>query len=351
MMEHVPEGFAYPSTRYSGSKRRLLGWIWEHVMDLSFETVLDVFGGTGSVSLMFKRNGKSVFYNDLLKFNQIIATAVVENSRVTVTENDIERVLDFSRDGYPDFVQREFRGVFFLDEENAWLDRVVANIVSVEDQFKRSILMASLFQACLAKRPFNLFHRANLRMRTASVKRTFGNKTTWEQPFPKLLRRYVHEYNRAVFSNGKESRVVGGFDALSAPNGVDLVYLDPPYFSATSAHGTNYLAFYHFIEGLADYGRWPEKARNANGKVRRIADTDDIRHFTRKSEIGDSFTKLISRFQGSIIVLSYQSEGIPSEAEISSMLRAVGKKVRLFEKPHRYVLSSRPTKELLFVAT
>ena len=61
MKDCVPEGFKYPSTRYSGSKRRLLDWIWEHVKDLRFDTVLDLFGGTGSVSLMFKRHGKRVF--------------------------------------------------------------------------------------------------------------------------------------------------------------------------------------------------------------------------------------------------------------------------------------------------
>lgn len=245
-MDYAPPDFQYPSTRYSGSKRRLLDWIWEHIKDLRFNSVLDVFGGTGSVSLMFKRYGKKVLYNDLLKFNQIIGTAVVENSKVTVTEEDINAVLKFSQDGYPNFIQREFHGIFFLDKENAWLDKVVTNITSMKDRYKRSILMASLFQACLAKRPFNLFHRANLYIRTAHVKRTFYNKTTWERPFPVLFKRYASEYNKAIFSNGQRNMVIGGYDALSAPNGVDLVYLDPPYFSAITFSGTNYLTFYHF---------------------------------------------------------------------------------------------------------
>ena len=40
----------FPSTRFSGSKRRFLFWIWENIRDIKFKTVLDVFGGTGSVS-------------------------------------------------------------------------------------------------------------------------------------------------------------------------------------------------------------------------------------------------------------------------------------------------------------
>ena len=88
MIDHAPIDFQYPSTRYSGSKRRFIEWIWEHVKELPFDSVLDAFGGTASVSLLFKRYGKQVFYNDLLKFNQIIGTAVIENSTVKVTPED-----------------------------------------------------------------------------------------------------------------------------------------------------------------------------------------------------------------------------------------------------------------------
>lgn len=351
MIDYAPQDFQYPTTRYSGSKRRFLEWIWEHVEDLQFHSVLDVFGGTGSVGLLFKRYGKQVLYNDLLRFNQIIGTAIIENDTVKVTPDDVNAVLQFSPDGCPTFIQREFEGLFFLNIENAWLDRIVTSISNVENKYKQAILMASLFQACLAKRPFNLFHRANLNIRTASVRRTFGNKTTWEHPFSKLFSRYAIEYNKAIFSNGQENRVVGGYDALSAPNGVDLVYLDPPYFSASASQGTNYLAFYHFLEGLSDYENWPAKIIYSNGRIKRIPDSEEISRFTKKSEVLSAFNNLFERFRDSIIVLSYQSDGMPSRNEIVSILRNFGKEVEVFSKPHRYVLSSSSKEELLFIAT
>lgn len=342
--------FKYPSTRYSGSKRRFLDWIWAHVEDLKFESVLDVFGGTGSVSLLFKFHGKRVFYNDLLNFNQIIGTALIENSKTKVSEDDLNKVVTFHGKDYPDFIKREFKDIFFLDEENAWLDKIVTNISQIKDRYKRAILMASLFQACLAKRPFNLFHRANLYIRTNSVKRSFGNKTTWERAFPELLVRYVNEYNKAIFSNGKKNKVIGGYDAISAPNGVDLVYMDPPYLPADSTRGTNYLTFYHFLEGLSDYKDWHNKINHSQGKCKTMADTGGIRHFTKKTEIHTSFMKLIENFQNNIIVLSYQNEGIPSKEEIIEIIRRYKKKIRVFEKEHRYALSRKTKKELLFIA-
>lgn len=337
--------FKYPSTRYSGSKRRVLGWIWSHLRDLKFDSVVDVFGGTASVSLLFKRHGKKVHYNDLLKFNMIIGKAVVENRNTVVTETEIEEVLSFNDKNYPDFIQKHFKGIFYLDEENQWLDKTIHNIYKLADPYKRAILLSALFQACLVKRPFNLFHRANLYLRTNNVTRTFGNKTTWEHSFEHLLKKYVYEYNRAVFDNGKENKVIGGFDALLCPNGVDMVYLDPPYYSNS---GTNYLTFYHFLEGIADYYNW-ENRNPVCGKIKKMQDTDEIVAWTRKSRIYTSFEKLIERFQDNIIVLSYQSDGIPTEEEIYQLLKKYKKNVKVYSIPKKYVLSDKVKEELLFI--
>jgi len=342
--------FKYPSTRYFGSKRRFVDWIWSNVKDIEFESVLDVFGGTGSVSLLFKIHGKKVYYNDLLKFNQIIGTALIENKNTIVTDTDLKDALSSNGNDYPDFIQREFKNIFYLDNENAWLDKTITNFSRVKNKYEWALLLSALFQACLAKRPFNLFHRANLYIRTNEVHRTFGNKTTWEKPFEDLVKRYVREFNLAVFDNGKDNKVIGGHDALFCPNGVDLVYLDPPYFSESPGQGTNYLSFYHFLEGLADYTYWADKINHSNGKIKRICDTPSVYRWTRKSEIHKTFKHLIERFQDNIIVLSYQSNGIPSKEEIISLLRDYKKKVKVFSKPHRYVLSSKLKEELLFIA-
>lgn len=49
-----------PTTRYQGSKRKILPWIYECIKDIEFNTVLDAFGGSGMVSCLFKRMGKIV---------------------------------------------------------------------------------------------------------------------------------------------------------------------------------------------------------------------------------------------------------------------------------------------------
>ncbi|MCB9297121.1 MAG: DNA adenine methylase [Lewinellaceae bacterium] len=49
----------FPTTRFQGSKRKILPWIAESLEELEFETVLDGFGGTGSVSYLFKNRKES----------------------------------------------------------------------------------------------------------------------------------------------------------------------------------------------------------------------------------------------------------------------------------------------------
>ncbi len=349
-MGNLPENFAYPSTRYSGSKRRLLPWLWHHLKPINFDSVLDVFGGTASVSLLFKLNAKKVHYNDLLLFNQIIGKAVVENKGVRVSNDELTLVLTEHNPPYPDFIQSEFDDVFFTQEENAFLDRVVSNIsMLLDDEYKRAIVLAALFQSCLSKRPYNLFHRANYYMRTAAVERTFGNKTTWDKPFPFLMHQFVKEYNNAVFDNGRENCVIGGQNALSAPNGVDLVYLDPPYVSKEKGRGTDYLDFYHFLEGLSDYKGWPTRI-NRSKQHKPMVSLDAIDAFASRNKIIDSFEALFSRFHTNTMVLSYQSDGVPSRNEIIELLVGLRKNVEVHAVEHQYALSKNLTNELLFIA-
>ncbi|MBE7169496.1 MAG: DNA adenine methylase [Williamsia sp.] len=349
-MATLPSERPFPSTRYYGSKRRLLGWIQESLSGLRFNSVLDAFGGTASVSLLFKQQGKKVHYNDLLCFNQFIGTALIENAHTLVTETDLQQVLTTPLPDPQQTIQQLYKGVFYLDEENRWLDDFIQKVFLLGDKYKQAILLAALFQACLSKRPFNLFHRANLNLRTRDVKRSFGNKKTWDRPFEELIRKFIREYNRAVYDNGKENRVVGGYNALDCPNGVDLVYLDPPYFHDHHSTGLNYQDYYGFLEGIANYRDWPELVAHTGRALPKVKENEGIKDFTSKETISAAMEKLIDRFQDNIIVLSYLDQGIPDPAAIVSLFRKYGKRVKLHRKQHQYALSPQTRQELLFVA-
>src|SRR5690606_27079374 len=98
-----------------------------------------------------------------------------------------------------------------------------------ESTYKNAIALNAIFQSCLIKRPYNLFHRNNLYMRTNNVERNFGNKTSWDRNFDIYFRRFVNEINNAVFDSGNQCHVLNSDIFEIDSEQFDLVYLDPPY--------------------------------------------------------------------------------------------------------------------------
>ena len=221
---------AFPPTRYQGSKRKLLPALAGVFECLDFDTALDAFGGTGAVSYLLKAMGKRVTYNDVYQFNHKIGRALVANAATRLALDEASALLRRTPGRtYRRVIARNFAGTFFPPVENRWIDVVTQNILAMPAGFRRDIAHFALFQACLVKRPYNLFHRANLAMRTRHVERSFGNKVTWETPFETHFLRLVDEANAAVFSNGRRNLATCTDALRHARRDYDLVYIDPPY--------------------------------------------------------------------------------------------------------------------------
>jgi adenine-specific DNA methylase len=342
-----PYNFPFPSTRYQGSKRGHVDWIWQSICDLSFVSVLDVFGGTGAVSHLFKNAGKQVTYNDHLRFNWMIGQALIENNGRHLTSDEVDLLLNFdNRIHYPDFIEHTFQNIYFTDAENRWLDRMVYQIEHrLTDPYKQALARFALFQACISKRPYNLFHRANLYMRTAEIERSFGNKTTWDTDFETLFRRFVAEANDAVFDNGQHNQALQ-LDAFDTPVGCDLVYLDPPYLNRRGI-GVDYHGFYHFLEGLCDYENWHLRV-DYRSKHRRLYPQESV--WNKPQQIESVFEQLIARHAESILVISYRDDGIPSKDALITLLHPYKAHIVEAAQPKKYVLSNQQSHELLLIA-
>ncbi|MBJ95998.1 MAG: DNA methyltransferase [Rickettsiales bacterium] len=343
----------FPSTRYQGSKRKLIPWLFDCMEGLEFDQVLDLFGGTASISYAFKQRGKQVHYNDYLRFNQQVGTALISNHSTRVSEATLSRVMLAAERGAepgtanPGFITSTFPGIYFTEPENRWLDAVIPAVADTTNPFERAILWAALGQAALIKRPYNLFHRANLTMRLRKVQRSFGNKVAWERPFDHYLSHFVAEFNAAVFDSGRicQSTCV---DAAEFEPSCDLVYLDPPYTSA-ARNSVDYRDFYHFLEGMLDYQNWSDQLdhKRRHKPLRRRANP-----WSRAAEVTYAFQTLFERCaQVPILALSYRSDGLPKVSELCHMLRSFGRAVTVHEaKDYRYALSGRRAGEVLLLA-
>jgi adenine-specific DNA methylase len=310
---------------------------------------LDAFSGTAAVAYKLKKAGKQINCNDLLRFNYYIGRALIENSEIRLSPEEVEWLLA-RQDGidYPTFVQDTFSDIYFTDAENFWIDQTLTNIRQFRNPDKFALAFFALCQACIIKRPYNLFHRKNLYVRFAEVERSFGNKTTWDRPFDEWFRHFVNEANCAVFDNGLVNRALN-VDALEILGDYDLVYIDTPYISKHGV-GVDYRDFYHFLEGLTMYDEWG-KHIDQQSKHRRLLPQKS--EWSDKKRIYSVFDRLFRRFADSHLVVSYRSDGIPSESELIALLKKYKRHVRVEHYgQYKYVLSTNgESKEVLLIGT
>ncbi|MFX1282871.1 MAG: DNA adenine methylase [Promethearchaeota archaeon] len=341
----------FPQTRYQGSKLKLLDWFQPIFHNIEFDTVLDAFGGTSAVSHMFKRMGKEVTYNDILTSNWYIGKALIENNSTKFDLLKVRSLFEKKKGfSYLTTIQDQFQDIYYIDKENELLDIVVQNIFRLENQFEKAICFFALFQACIQKRPFNLFHRKNLYLRLNKVERSFGNKKTWDTPFEQLFLKAIKEGNHAVFDNQRVNKAFN-YPILDLPlpdEGYDLVYLDPPYVSSQGI-GIDYRDFYHFLEGICNYDCW-ESMIDYESKHRRLK----IIHngWTSPKKVLQEFEKTIEKFRDYKMIISYRDPGIPDIDTIKKILLSYKKNIIVQTKDYKYALTStkKTVKEVIFLS-
>ena len=338
----------FPKTRYQGSKYKLRDWIKENLKDLNFQTVLDGFSGTSSVSYLFKEMNKDVFSNDIMPCNYWISKALIENSNETINNEDLSFLTQKDSNFiYNDFIQRTFNDVYFTDDENIWLDIVIQNILRLNNESKKALALWALFQSCIIKRPYNLFHRKNLYVRMADVERSFGNKVTWDKSFIHFFNLFVNEGNKAIFNNGRNNKSICSDILTLNVDKVDLVYLDPPYIPQKGTL-TMYNEFYHFLNGLVNYHTWDSLI---DYKTKNLRIKSEYSIWEDKKKITTAFENIIEKYKQSKIVISYRQDGIPTIEKIKEILIKNEKNVEIKTIDYRYALAKNTSKEILIIAT
>jgi len=112
----------------------------------------------------------------------------------------------------------------------------------------------------------------------------------------------------------------------------------------------DYRWFYHFLEGLTMYEEW-DRHIDHRSRHRRLRPQPNV--WTDKNRIYSAFDHLFRRYQKSVIVVSYRSDGIPSESELVGLLSQYKQNVRLEHfGQYKYVLSTNSeSQEILLVGT
>lgn len=332
----------YPSTRWMGSKSKLLPHIQNIANRFTYNTAMDLFSGSGIVGYLFKSLGKEVISNDYMSLSAAYTKAMIENNKVTLSDEKANNLLAIPKGKYNSFVKDTFKGLYYTDEENELIDILRHNIKKLTNQYEKAIAISALIRACTKKRPRGIFTYVGDRYNDGRK----DLQITLADHFLKA----VKEINSCVFDNGHVNTSRKG-DAMTIRKNADLVYIDPPYFSPLSDN--EYVRRYHFVEGLACDWNGLEIQEHTKTKKFKNYPTP----FSSQKGAYDAFDKLFKKFKDSILIVSYSSNSLPTMDEMVGLLSKYKKNVEVQKVDYKYSFGTQKenskgnsVQEYLFIA-
>lgn len=311
----------YPPTRFMGSKSKLLSQIWSIASEFEFNTVIDLFSGSGIVGYMFKAEGKKVISNDYMKMSETFAKAMIENNEITLPIEKAKQLLLQQKES-DHFVARTFKDLYFTDEDNDMIDNLRTNISAIRDPYKHAIAMTALIRACMKKRPRGIF--------TYTGSRYDDGRKDLRKSFEQQFLEAVEMVNTSVFDNGKINRAKHG-DAMNLRiEESGLIYIDPPYYSKLSDN--EYVRRYHFVEGLARDWNGVEIQQNTITKKFKSYPTP----FSTRKGAADAFDRLFKKYAKNILIVSYSSNSLPTKEEMVAIMAKHKRHVEVIPVDYRY---------------
>lgn len=312
---------SYPPTRFMGSKNKLLSQIWAIASQFEFETVVDLFSGSGVVGYMFKSQNKAVISNDYMAMSATFTKAMVENSHVILSKQEAAELLIAKKES-DHFVATTFKDLYYTDAENELIDVLRTNIASIKDPYKHAIAMTALIRACTKKRPRGIF--------TYTGNRYNDGRKDLQKSLEQQFMEAVDAVNNAVFDNGKVCVSKHGDAMALRTENADLVYMDPPYYSPLSDN--EYVRRYHFVEGLARDWKGVEIQEHTQTRKFKSYPTP----FSTRKGAADAFDKLFKKFANSILIVSYSSNSLPTQDEMLEIMARYKKHVEVIPVDYKY---------------
>ena len=295
--------------RYIGNKTKLLRFIRSVLRrrGITSGQAVDPFSGTASVARELKRIGFRVIASDLMEYAHVLAKAYVETT--AVTRELRTRIKYLNRlSGEAGFITENFSEparMYFTGPNALRIDAMRRQIhswqrsgeVSESDSY---VLLAALIEASDRVANTTGVYAAYVKSWQPNAKRSL------ELRAPSII-----NGNGCYAFRSDAVKLVAELDEF------DLLYLDPPYNSR------QYAGYYHIPELLA-LG-WFDHTPELRGKTGLLPDRDKRSDWSRRGKCEAALEELVANARCKHIVMSYNAEGILSEAAIERIFKAYGR--------------------------
>jgi len=255
---------------YLGGKRRLCPLIFRELDRILPRrnwpnlTFLDGFLGGGSVSLYAKAQGFRVVATDIAARSIVVGQALIENSRVRFTREDILRAAAPS-DAPPGQIEQKYVPAVFTRTQARLLNKILTLADDARDVAKSALLrllairVALLAHSMSSVRPGTI-HRVTTGefegITPSCVSDYIDGLRLWR---PDRLWKLAQQINEGIFQGVAEVRKVDIVEELPSVN-ADIAYFDPPYPGVAS-----YEKEYKIIDEILEGSSLPMSPFSAKG--------------------------------------------------------------------------------------
>ncbi len=269
--------------RYIGNKYKLLNFISTTFKkeNIIFNSIADIFAGTGVVGEYFLQQGKKVIVNDSLYSNYIFYNAWLSNEEFSKTV--IKKYIDYynTNDDYieDNYISDTFSDTYFSYKNARKIGSIRGDIEKNKAQLKKReyyILLSSLLYA------------------TDKIANTVGHFEAFLSSKPS--NKDLELQNLDIMSYKYKPQIYNqDANQLVKKIKTDVVYIDPPY------NARQYINFYHFLENLAEWKK--PKVFGKTLKMEREAKKSNY----SKAKALKTFIDLLYNIKAKYIVVSYNN--------------------------------------------
>ncbi|MGH9390426.1 MAG: DNA adenine methylase, partial [Vicinamibacteria bacterium] len=224
---------------YLGGKRRLCPLIFREIDRIlprrgwAGRVFLDGFLGGGSVSLYAKAQGFRVVATDIAERAIIIGQALIANSRVRLTREDVLRLIEPS-DAPQGRIERAYVPAVFIQAQARFIDRALAVASRTEDRAKAALIRLLAIRVALLAHPYSQVRKGTIHRVTTGDFESITESAVYHYvdglrlTRTENLWRLAQQINAGVFQGEGEVIRASILDALPSIR-ADVAYFDPPY--------------------------------------------------------------------------------------------------------------------------
>ena len=245
---------------YLGGKRRLCPLVFREIDRVlprrhwRGQTFLDGFLGGGSVSLYAKAQGFRVVAIDIATRAITIGEALIANSRVRLTREDVVR-LAAPIDGPPGRIERDYTPAVFTREQGRFIDGALATAARTEDVAKAALFRLLAIRVALLAHPYSQVRKGTIHRLATGEYESITESAVFHYVDGLRLTRteklwaLAQQINAGVFQGEARILQTSILDALPTIE-ADVAYFDPPYPGVVS-YEREYKVIDEILEGTS----------------------------------------------------------------------------------------------------